>query len=315
LRSRKSAPEVYKQPLILAEGGNDQIDGGAGRDTVRLGGTRAEHGVTIHRGAGSVVVMGENGQKLLTAVERVQFDDGTLALNAHDNAAQVYRLYRTALGREGEPAGIAAHTAAMDAGMSLSSIASGFVNSVEFRGKYGGLTHGDSIQLFYQNLLDRNAEPEGLAHHTAALDAGMSLSTVATSFITSPEFQIKNSALTNEATVQSLYQGILGRVGDAAGVAAHTGALDAGVNFTDVAFGFINSAEFRAKYSGLSDGDYVHRLYENVLGRAPDAQGLVAHLDALNHGASRELVLIGFSESPENQLRTASMINDGVWYA
>ena len=51
----------------------------------------------------------------------------------------------------------------------------------------------------------------------------------------------------------------------------------------------------------------MSQLYENVLGRGPDPAGLAGWLDGMaNHGVTRDMVLVGFAESPENIAKVAA---------
>ena len=70
-----------------------------------------------------------------------------------------------------------------------------------------------------------------------------------------------------------------------------------------VASSFLISDEFKERYgSNVADATYVNNLYQNVLGRSPDASGLIYWLNQLNSGAeTRYEVLLGFSESAENK--------------
>ena len=70
-----------------------------------------------------------------------------------------------------------------------------------------------------------------------------------------------------------------------------------------VASSFLISDEFKERYgSNVADATYVNNLYQNVLGRSPDASGLIYWLNQLNSGAeTRYEVLLGFSESVENK--------------
>ena len=81
-------------------------------------------------------------------------------------------------------------------------------------------------------------------------------------------------------------------------------ALDSGTPLINITSGFVNSAEFQAKYGALNNTQFVTLLYNNVLDREPDAQGLANWVNALNAGASRESVVNGFSESQEFQINT-----------
>jgi hypothetical protein len=86
----------------------------------------------------------------------------------------------------------------------------------------------------------------------------------------------------------------------------------------EMAHRFIDeSGEFSALYGrNLSESAFVTQLYANVLGRAPDPQGLAGWLGMLTSfpGPSfRPNVLIGFSESPENIARFAPVVQAGIW--
>ena len=110
-----------------------------------------------------------------------------------------------------------------------------------------------------------------------------------------------------------LYMAALDRTPDPAGLASWTNLLRSGTDLDDVAHGFVTSAEFESRYGDLDNSEYVTQLYRNVLNRTPDASGhanWIAHLEA---GETREAVLIGFSESAENRLQAAALVN-GVDY-
>jgi hypothetical protein len=113
-----------------------------------------------------------------------------------------------------------------------------------------------------------------------------------------------------EAQAGRLYQAAFGRPADDAGVAFWAGTLHAGTSLTDVANAFINSAEFQAKYGNLSNADFLTALYQNVLFRAPDADGLNFWQPQLDNGtSSRAQVLANFSESAENKAHTPASAN------
>lgn len=99
-----------------------------------------------------------------------------------------------------------------------------------------------------------------------------------------------------------LYNAAFDRLPDAGGLAYHTHALQAGASLVEVAAGFVASPEFAALYGAPDDAGFVTQLYRNVLDREPDAPGLAYHLARLEEGASWQEVLVGFSESAENQV-------------
>jgi hypothetical protein len=116
----------------------------------------------------------------------------------------------------------------------------------------------------------------------------------------------------NGGQVYRLYQAALNRTPDSAGLGAHIDALDKGASIFDIAQNFINSAEFSSVYGALDNTQFVTKLYENALHRAPDAAGLAFHVNNLNTGAlTRAQTLFGFSESAENQAALIGVIQDG----
>ena len=100
--------------------------------------------------------------------------------------------------------------------------------------------------------------------------------------------------------VYRLYQATLGREPDTAGQAGWTEQLANGTaTLESVAAGFVGSREFQTAYGGLDTAGFVTLLYQNVLGRDPDAGGLAGWVDALEAGRSQAQVVLGFSNSAE----------------
>ena len=116
------------------------------------------------------------------------------------------------------------------------------------------------------------------------------------------------------AQVARLYQAALGRAPDPFGLAFYVHGLAAGsFNLANMAEGFLASPEFQSRFPMLDDAGFVALLYDNVLGRAPDAEGLAFYLDLLRSGAPGASLLLGFSESPENIGLTAPLLDGGLW--
>ena len=113
-----------------------------------------------------------------------------------------------------------------------------------------------------------------------------------------------------------LYQAAFNRKPDQGGLGFQINVLDTGVNIAQVAQNFINSPEFSITYGRLNDTQFVTQLYANVLHRAPDAGGLAFHTNNIATGANtRANVLVGFSESPENQAALIGVILNGMVYS
>jgi Ca2+-binding RTX toxin-like protein len=112
-----------------------------------------------------------------------------------------------------------------------------------------------------------------------------------------------------------LYQAAFDRAPDVAGLGYQMNQLDQGFTLSQVASAFIASPEFQAKYgSNIDDTTFITLLYQNVLNRAPDADGLQFHLNEIASGQSRADVLTHFSESPENQANVIGQIQGGMVY-
>lgn len=117
------------------------------------------------------------------------------------------------------------------------------------------------------------------------------------------------------AQVLRLYQAALGRAPDQAGLHQWIGSLQAGAPLSDLATAFLGSPEFAARYgAGLGTTGFVTALYQNALGRAPDAAGLADWTSRISSGQiTQSQALVGFSESAENRADTAGQVAAGIW--
>ncbi|MCF2906447.1 DUF4214 domain-containing protein [Octadecabacter sp. CECT 8868] len=97
-----------------------------------------------------------------------------------------------------------------------------------------------------------------------------------------------------------LYHGTLDRDPDARGFDGWSDRLEKGqYSLTEVVNGFIKSAEFNNKYGNTTNAEFVTLLYNNVLDRNPDDNGLSAWSDRLELGVERADVVRGFTQSQE----------------
>ncbi len=164
--------------------------------------------------------------------------------------------------------------------------------------------HANSNRWFamqqYRDFLGREAEVQGLADWTALLGASrLSRDAMIQGFFGSPEFQL------GVPSVVRLYLGFFNRIPDSAGLKGWVAAWRAGAPIATIASSFARSAEFTQTYGTLTDAQFVTLVYQNVLGRAPDAAGNAGWLALLRNGASRGEVMAGFTESKEFQLQSA----------
>jgi Ca2+-binding RTX toxin-like protein len=181
----------YGNDVLTGGAGNDTLDGAWDLDTARFSGMRANYtlasiptGIEVRDN-----VSGRDGIDTLAGIERLQFSDGVLAFDASGNAGQVYRLYQAAFARTPDNAGLKHNIGLIDDGLTLQQMSSAFLASAEFQQRYGvNVTDTDYINALYQNVLQRNAEPAGLAGWTALLNEGFwNRTTLLIGFSESPE--------------------------------------------------------------------------------------------------------------------------------
>jgi hypothetical protein len=156
-----------KNADVLKPGaGNNGIDGGEGIDMAVYAGSRANFTVAQEAwGFGVTDKTGNNGHDALINVERVQFDDGWLALDVDGSAGQIFRLYSAAFSREAEPFGLGYWIWRMDDGTSIQQVSKEFMRQVEFDTMYG-VNPSDEvfIKQLYLNVLHRAPDADGFQY-------------------------------------------------------------------------------------------------------------------------------------------------------
>ena len=168
--------------------GDDQINGGAGIDTVVLEGLRGSYFVS--RSGNAIATTGPDGNDNLINVERVKFDDFSMAFDTAGNGGQAYRLYQAAFNRTPDLAGLGYQINALDSGASLKAVAQNFIDSPEFAATYGNLSNANYITELYENVLHRAPDAPGMAYQQAALASGsVDRAQLLANFSESPENQ------------------------------------------------------------------------------------------------------------------------------
>ncbi|NQZ11670.1 MAG: DUF4214 domain-containing protein, partial [Algicola sp.] len=80
---------------------------------------------------------------------------------------------------------------------------------------------------------------------------------------------------------------------------------DNGLSLRAMADTFVASDEFQSRYGSLSNGDFVNLVYQNVMSRLPESDGMTYWQGRLDSGdLSRGGMMIEFSESEENLLKS-----------
>jgi uncharacterized protein YkwD len=105
--------------------------------------------------------------------------------------------------------------------------------------------------------------------------------------------------------VRRLYLAFFKREPDAAGSNFWVSKVSTGYPLGSIAGEFIKSAEFRATYGHLTDGQFITMVYRNVLNRDPDRSGYDYWVRRMAEGMGRGSVMVNFSESAEFRAKTA----------
>jgi hypothetical protein len=147
----------------------------------------------------------------------------------------------------------------------------------------------------YRDFLRREGEESGIGYWVSQIDGGAQTRAQAVkSFFDSVEFQ---GAI---APVTRLYFAYFLRIPDKPGLEYWIAAYRAGMTLEQISEQFATSPEFTGRYGALTNAEFVTLVYQNVLGRAPDAYGLAYWVSLLDSGAmTRGAVMLGFSESDE----------------
>jgi len=128
---------------------------------------------------------------------------------------------------------------------------------------------------------------------------------------------LDNGPTQTAGAVYMLYQATFSRTPDVGGLGFWISKMDGGMDYNTVAQNFVNSAEFKTAYGGSnpSVNTLVTKLYNNVLTRAPDGNGLAFWQDKLTTGGWTTANVLGyFATSDENVANVASLIANGITY-
>ncbi|MBB3571972.1 DUF4214 domain-containing protein [Rhizobium sp. BK491] len=141
-----------------------------------------------------------------------------------------------------------------------------------------------------------NAAPVELTTVTTAA-SGLSKTTVVSDDLT-------GATIRNE--LYRLYHAAFGRDPDAAGFTTYTTKLKAGTTAIQIMAELIGSLEFAQKYGTLTDLQFATLMYQNALGRAPEAGAAEGWVSQIAAGATRAQLAQQCADSAEGQAHTAA---------
>ena len=223
------------------------------------------------------------------------------------------RMYTKALDRSAEPAGLKYWADRLEQQIDDgANVAYGFITSTEFKSR--NLSDDQFVETMYQTFFDRESDSVGKTYWMNKLNSGASKEMVLAGFVVSEEFGdlcskagIERGLILEDGTpvnagiyqfVKRQYTCCLQRDGERAGMDYWaTKIAKREVSAVDAAKEFFFSAEFEAK--GLSDKQFVERLYETFLGRPFDEVGYAYWNDKMSKGETRREVIDEFAASEE----------------
>ena len=226
---------------------------------------------------------------------------------------QIRRLYLAYFDREPDPGGRDGWLIARANGAPLDAVSSAFAASTEFQQTYGSLDDGQFVDLVYQNLFGRAPDAEGRTFWLGLLAAGVSRGSVMTSLSEAEEYRNLTGTSTPIDTpvahqIERLYRAYFDRSADQGGLDFWLEQFAGGAGLGSLSQEFARSTEFTNTYGDLNNAQFVDLVYNNVLGRPGEAEGVAFWLGALNDGTlTRGQVMIGFSESAEYIIATDTL--------
>jgi serralysin len=280
--------------LIKAGGGNDNVDGGFGRDSCIYLGKASDYTFRLDETAQSVIItdktQNRDGIDALKSVELVKFSDGTKSL------ASLAPLKIISGSSNSDTLNNPAKNISFDG-------LSGYDTVVFSASKdnFVCIKDGNTISVY-----DSDPSRYGMDYFTniekLKFADGSLLQDV--------------SSDTQAIQIYRLYQAAFARTPDEAGFTYWRDIYQkTQINLEAIANEFVKSEEFIKKYgANISSAEYVGQLYRNVLGREGDSGGIQFWNDQLiNNKQSRDQVLIGFANSPENIDLIGINSQDGYW--
>ncbi len=235
---------------------------------------------------------GQSNQQVATAIWR----------SAEHRGLEVDSYYESFLNRPADPAGRAGWVNAMVTGaLNEQGVETAILTSAEFTSKFS--TPAAYVSGLYLDILDRPPGPTEQTFWVNAL-ARSGNTFVVTSILTSSESYTR--------IVTSDYQNYLLRQPESAGLQGWLNALLAGsATVESFAEGILGSGEYAQLHAqpptGLLGGSesnavfFVTAVYQDLLGRAPDTNGLNGWVAAIENGASNQDVATGIWRSAEHR--------------
>jgi hypothetical protein len=155
-------------------------------------------------------------------------------------------------------------------------------------------TPAQFVTGLYYDVLHRSPSPAELAAWTGVLSAGHTRGELATGFVTSGEYRFD--------LIRHYYNALLGREPEATATATWLHAMTRGMSEQSLLLNIVVSDEYFQRNGGTNVA-WVTALYQDVLGRVPDAGPLSSWTRQLNLGIPRGTIALEIVFSPEKDIK------------
>ncbi len=173
-------------------------------------------------------------------------------------------------------------------------------------GTIPGLTDSPTaryVTSLYHDLLQRVPLADEIRGWVASLDAGRGYDEIVRGILASAEYR--------HQFIENTYVHLLGRAPAGNEVDLWSHALAAGLTEKQFQVQFLTSDEYQARQTARGS-DWLNGLYQDTLGRAPDATGLAVWHRALQQGATSAAVAQGILDSAEAGSRVVAEVYQGL---
>ena len=209
----------------------------------------------------------------------------------HNNAFFVSQLYRDLWNLTPDSAGVANWVSQITAGtVTRAQVAEAFFNDARF------YPNASYIAKMFLGPLQRDPDFATWSSMFAQMQSGSTRAQMLASIMSRQEYQAVYGSLTNLDFVNALYQNILGRAPDTAGLNYWLLVLKFGVPRSAVIDGFLTSPEYEARSMNRVKANLMYFAFLRRTGEAP---GLNYWTVVLNFGVQPVLAIQGFITSPE----------------
>lgn len=141
-------------------------------DRAMYSGNLADYALSVSAGSARVSysLNGGTHTDTLDMIERLVFNDKTVAVDIDGHAGQAYRMYQAAFDRKPDPGGLGFWIDALDRGANLRKMAHEFITGEEFRLKFGdNLTVEQFVTNLYHSVLHRDPDKGGYEWWVSAI--------------------------------------------------------------------------------------------------------------------------------------------------